>query len=252
MNNRYPLAEWRPLSANNNEPHIGKPSVLIFHTMVGYLTGTDSMFFQNGYGGVESHFGVGGKYDGSLDGAVYQWQLLDYQADAQYDGNAYATSVETSDGGHPEDKWSPKQVQALIDLTVWWCHNTGNPCKLVHHPTDKGIGYHQQFTTWNRSGHNCPGPTRVHQLIFDVIPKAKAILDAGNKPEEDMPDAKEIAEAIVRQGYNAHGQTVGYYMQTNLATTTKMMEALAHLESQMEAMTITLQAIKDAMQNSST
>jgi hypothetical protein len=169
MQQRYPAATWRPLGPQT-EPSIGTPRVLVVHTMVGRLESTDAMFRQQGYSGVESTFGLGGPWDGeALDGAVWQWQDLGRQADAQMAGNAYATSIETSDGGDPDRPWSTHQLAALIDLAEWWCKTTGNPARLVAHPGDRGIGYHSQFPEW-AGGHSCPNPIRKAQLLDLVIP----------------------------------------------------------------------------------
>lgn len=166
----YPAAKWKPLGSAGSEPFIGTPRVLIFHTMYGYLEGTDSMFRKGGYDGTESHFGVG---DGGL---VYQWQRIDRQADAQYAGNAYATSVETEDRTHPEKGWTDKQLDALVALATWWCLQTRNPAALVSAPTGRGMGYHRQFAVWNRAGHLCPGAAREKQLKTLIIPRvAKAL-----------------------------------------------------------------------------
>lgn len=181
----YPGAEKKPLGAQA-EPRIGTPRVLIFHTMSGYLAGTDSWFRRDGYSGTESHFGVGGSWDRGLDGAVWQWQALDRQADAQYGGNAYATSVETSDGAKSGVPWTDKQLQALIDLGEWWCRQTGNPAALVSAPTGKGFGYHSQFAAWNQAGHACPGAPRVKQLKEVIIPQVARRLSAGADPTEDI------------------------------------------------------------------
>jgi peptidoglycan hydrolase-like protein with peptidoglycan-binding domain len=171
METRYASAVWRPLDVEQTEPSIGVPRVLIFHTMVGNLAGTDRMFRTQGYYGTESTFGVGGRWESpSLDGVVYQWQALDHQADAQWDGNAYATSIETADGGNPTNPWTALQLNALVRLGVWWCRQTGNPPVLVKTLSDKGIGYHRQFPEWNRNGHSCPGDVRLRQLVHDVIP----------------------------------------------------------------------------------
>lgn len=176
---------WRPLGPET-EPAI-TPTVLIFHTMVGYLKSTESMFKAGGYSGVESTFGVGGPWDGAdLDGVVWQWQDIHFQADAQFAGNDYANSIETSDGGNPNHPWSDKQVKALTDLLVWWCKSTGNPCKLVAHPTDKGVGYHRQFLVWNTEHHDCPGDVRLKQLLEVIIPNAQKIL-GGEKPGPFRP-----------------------------------------------------------------
>lgn len=170
MEQRYPHAAWKPLGTQS-EPLIGTPRVFIVHTMVGFLKGTDTMFRKSGYTGTESTFGVGGPWDGdALDGAVWQWQALGRQADAQGAGNAYATSVETSDGGHPERPWSEPQVRSLIVLGAWWARQTGAPAELVKSTDGKGFGYHRQFKAWNPNDHSCPGDVRLSQYLTEVIP----------------------------------------------------------------------------------
>jgi peptidoglycan hydrolase-like protein with peptidoglycan-binding domain len=167
----YPLAQWRPLATPDTEPVIGTPRVFIVHTMVGNLAGTDRMFRQGGYAGTEATFGIGGPWEApSLDGVVYQWQEIVHQADAQWDGNGYATSVETADGGNPNNPWTAQQMAALVSLGVWWCRQTGNPAVLVKTVADKGFGYHRQFPQWNHSGHSCPGDVRLRQYTHDVVP----------------------------------------------------------------------------------
>ncbi len=146
MDTRYSKAEWRPLGPITDAAFIGVPRIMILHTMSGFLWGTDSFFRQNGYGGTESHFGIGGQHDPTgNDGKVLQWQAINRKADAQFDGNAYATSVETSDGNKGTIPWSSNQLKAIIELGTWWCKETGNPARLVQHPDEKGFGYHSQF-----------------------------------------------------------------------------------------------------------
>lgn len=200
METRCPFAEWRPLGAQS-EPRIGVPRVLIAHTMVGTLRGTDGMFRRDGYSGTESTFGIGGDDDGALDGAIWQWQRLDRQADAQFDGNAYATSVETSDGGRPLTPWSPRQAEALIRLGVWWCQTTGNPARLVDSPSDHGIGYHAQFREWNLNGHSCPGSVRLAQLRTEIVPEIAHRL--GQRP----PAPSWTKEIIMNLPQLEHGST---------------------------------------------
>ena len=179
MQQRCPLAEWRPLG-RQSEPSIGVPRVLVLHTMVGRLRPTEAMFRQQGYAGLESTFGLGGPYDGrDLDGALWQWQELGRRADAQMSANGFATSVETSDGGDPDRPWSPRQLASLVALGTWWCRQTGNPARLVTSPTGRGIGHHSQFASW-AGGHSCPNPTRIGQLKAAVIPGIAAAL--GGRP----------------------------------------------------------------------
>lgn len=193
MDTTYPGAVLKPLG-RQTEPLIGTPRILVVHTMVGGLRGTDSMFRAQGYTGTESHFGLGGPLDGSdLDGVLWQWQTLDRQADAQNAGNAYATSVETSDGGDPSRPWSDRQITALAGLAVWWCRQVGAPARLVTSTDDRGIGYHAQFREWAPDGRSCPGPVRIEQLRTIVIPRVAAALSgatstpAGVKPRPAAP-----------------------------------------------------------------
>jgi peptidoglycan hydrolase-like protein with peptidoglycan-binding domain len=182
MQTRYPRALWRPLSDKQTEPVI-VPRVFIVHTMVGFLESTETMFKRDGYVGTESTFGVGGPWDGLVrDGAVWQWQSLDRQADAQYDGNVYATSVETSDGGDPNHPWSEAQLNELVLLGTWWCRQTGHPPKLVHSSKEAGFGYHRQFPEWNRSGHLCPGDVRLGQYVDVVLPGIVRALEIPAQP----------------------------------------------------------------------
>jgi hypothetical protein len=186
---RLALAQWRPLGTAAQEAATTGivPRVLIFHTMVGFLRSVDAQFRVGAFDGLESTFGVGGPYDGAaLDGQVWQWQSLTRAAEAQWDGNSYANSVETSDGGLYLKPWSPKQVAALIVLGYQWCRATGNPAVLVTSSSGHGFGYHRQFPEWNRSSHACPGDTRIAQLKTVIIPGVQAML-AGNPPGGDVP-----------------------------------------------------------------
>ena len=176
METRYPRAELR-LLGTQVEPLIGTPRILVFHTMAGYLKSTDALFRSQGYQGVEAHFGVGGPWDGAqLDGAVWQWQLIDHQADAQAAGNRYCTSIETSDGGNPDRPWTPRQLEALAQLAAWWCRQTGYPPRVVTGTGGTGFGYHCQFDEWNPNRHACPGPVRIAQLRDVIVRRVRELL----------------------------------------------------------------------------
>jgi hypothetical protein len=171
-----PGAQWRPLGDPAQTSPI-TPRLLIFHTMVGYLTSTENMWRPTGYRGNFSTFGVGGPWDGtSLDGAVYQWQSMYRIHAANWDSNPFSNSIETSDGGDPSRPWSPKQVTTLIGMTVDWCRETGQPCQMATAWDGSGIGYHRQFPQWNHNAHQCPGPVRENQLRTVIVPQAAAIL----------------------------------------------------------------------------
>ena len=202
----YPGAKKRPLGPQT-EPRISTPKILIVHTMSGYLTGTDAYFRAQGYTGTESHFGVGGQYDGDKDGEVWQWQDLAHTADAQYEGNAIATSVETSDGNKGNVPWTAKQVEAIVKLGVWWCKQTGNPAKIVTSPDGKGFGWHAQFRVWNKAGHDCPGSARLLQYKTQIVPEiAKRLAGTTTPPAATAPPFP--GRVLVDQEPMMHGADV--------------------------------------------
>lgn len=199
METIYPNGRFRPLSNVQTEPSIGVPRILIWHTMVGFLQGTESMFRVAGYQGTESTFGLGGSWDGnSLDGVFYQWQVLTRQADAQFDANAFATSIECSDGGHSGVPFSDKQVAASIQLGVWWCEQTGNPAEPAESWNGKGLGYHSMFYEWNKDHHVCPGEARISQLRNEIWPEIRHRL-GGPRPNPTPPPALHWTPFPLRQ-----------------------------------------------------
>lgn len=201
----YPGAAYRPLGPQT-QPRLGTHEVVCLHTAVGSLAGTDSYFRDQGFGGTESHFGVGGKWGpdaaAGLDGVVYQWQDLDYTADANYEGNDRVISIETADNAPqlPADieAWTPAQLDAIVALVAWLCRTYDIPARLVPdtRPGTRGIGYHAQGTAaslpagWERwsttVGKPCPTTRRINQLISVVIPRVQLALD---QEEDDMSQA---------------------------------------------------------------
>lgn len=199
----YPHATYKPLGVQT-QPLLKNPTAIILHTMGGYLNGTDTTFRSGGYTGDESHFGIGGPADGiNLDGVVWQWQDLDYTADAQYSGNQYGISIETSDGTNHLQPWSERQLAAIESILIWLCQKYSLPAKLMTKETDKGIGYHQLFHSWNLNGHDCPGSVRVNQLVEIVIPQVAARITITPTPVgDDMPTVEEILQGFDAAGNN--------------------------------------------------
>lgn len=231
----YPGAVRDPLGTQT-EPLMKAHDILCFHTMVGSLAGTSSMFHQNGYGGTESTFGVG---ESKAQG-VKQWQDAMRQADANLDGNHHVTSIETADYGGVFGKWNTNdaskvphwtgdQLDMLVGITVWYCkksthancpstwkcHTSGVPCILIPDtkPGRRGIGFHRQGCKpnvvsggelWSSAyGKVCPGSKREYQLKAIVIPRAQKIL-AGSvvvtpPPTTDQDDDMAISDAQMKE-----------------------------------------------------
>lgn len=160
------------------------PRMVILHTMGGFLRGTDS-HFRNPNVKTEAHFGIGGPEDpDGLDGVIWQWVDTSRRADANVDANAFAFSIETSDGNRkPIPAWSPKQIDALVRLIDRLCSLHGIPRRVVTDPHDPvgGIGWHTMWgapSKWCAVSKECPGPARIEQFNNVLLP-ALGISPAG-------------------------------------------------------------------------
>jgi hypothetical protein len=191
-----PFASWRPLPEATSQPAI-TPRVVIFHTMVGSLAGTERHFRDQT--GIESHFGVGGPTDGpDLDGTLWQWMDLDRQADANLNANSFAISVETSDGGDPDRPWSDRQLATLVRLGNWLADHYGIPRRQCPAWDRSGFGWHVMFGApgpWTPVAKTCPGPVRIRQLREVVFPA----VFAGTQLEDDMPLTDTDLDAVERR-----------------------------------------------------
>lgn len=196
---------WRPLSSEQSQLKIERHDIICLHTMVGFLTSTDAMFKKDGFGGVESHFGVGGIWGGDkaadLDGVVYQWQDTEFRADANLGGNHRVISIETADNAPKAAKdieeWTPKQVTAIIRLVAELCRKYDIPATLVpdSKSTRRGIAFHRQGIdpwrvadgeVWSKSrGKECPGDRRIAQLKSVIIPGVQRALSGEDVVVED-------------------------------------------------------------------
>jgi hypothetical protein len=187
---RCPLAAWKPLGDDpTHQPLMSKYDLVIIHTMVGTLAGTDAMFRAQGYVGVESHFGtgyVGGKC------VAYQWCDTARTADANLDGNPRAISIENADTASPYPAWKGSEVPPFTDdqceliaqITAWACKTHGIPAKLApdSRPTSRGIAWHRQGRRTEPARPGSEGqprqqathgrPDARHRLARGCVPRA--------------------------------------------------------------------------------
>lgn len=204
---RCPFASWRRLPGT--EPPI-TPRTVIFHTCVGNLTGTDSYFRSGRSGGIEAHFGVGGRWGpdlaAGLDGAAWQWRDTSEQADANRTANNFAVSIETADNAprFAADilPWTGAQVDMLVRLGRWLRETHQIPPRVCRSPVDAGFGWHGMWdntsfeladgtTPWTPSaGKECPGPARISQLRTVVLPAIFADHHPTTLLEDDVTETQ--------------------------------------------------------------
>lgn len=167
----YPKAVVKLLSPENSTEPVIRPRKVVFHSAV---SSADSLagYFGRQDVNVESHFYV------RHDGTVEQMMNTERQADAQFDANVDAVSIETEDGGHPDSTpWNPAQVAALVELTAWLCRTHGIPAVKCPTASGSGIGYHSQFEgSWSKDHRTCPGKARIPQVpgIISAVAGANA------------------------------------------------------------------------------
>jgi hypothetical protein len=226
----YPGAVFKSLGTQT-EPSLNNYDIICLHTMVGSLVSTYNYFKQEGYTGPESHFGVGGIWGADAapgnDGVVWQFQDLDYQADANLDGNWHVISIETADNAPSQEadilEWTPKQCESIAQLIAWLCKKYNIPATLIPDtkPGRRGIGYHRQGCEhsdglgshpgwlvsggerWSSAiGKGCPATRRIAQVTSTIIPRVQAILSGTPTPEEVMSNIPFVGVAS--------GQTQAY------------------------------------------
>jgi hypothetical protein len=190
MMTRYPGATWKPLPQNDRQAHITPTTIVLHSTAGGTLASNWALFDSTAAHGDESHFVVG------FDGAV--WQVMDtsVRADAQWDANDFAVSIETLSNPKASDPWTPAQLRAVRLLCIWLL---GVHTGIGHHTCSSwdsgGLGYHRMFSQWNRSGHTCPGDARVGQF-----PSLVASIVQGDDMPISQADVTEIWTGPVKPG----------------------------------------------------
>lgn len=165
---RCPFAQWNPLNFCPELAHMsGAPKAVFLHTNGGGPELTpwfDQLYHQ-------THERVGSTFQVYKDGKIDQLCDTESIIYAQYGASEWAVSIETEDDGHPSTAWTPKQIAAIEKLLTWLHQTHGIPLRAMVGPNDSGVGYHQQFAAWNASGHDCPGPVRVNQLMHTILPR---------------------------------------------------------------------------------
>jgi N-acetylmuramoyl-L-alanine amidase/Putative peptidoglycan binding domain len=167
---RCPFAHWRPVKFISRLDRMsGPPRAVFLHTNGG---GADlTSWFNQLWDG--SHQRLGATFQVYSDGVVDQLCETDRVIYAQFAASEWAVSIETEDGNHPEHPWTGPQIDTIVRLIQWLHETHGIPYRLMTSKGARGIGYHQQFPEYNQSGHNCPGPVRLNQLVHTVIPRLR-------------------------------------------------------------------------------
>jgi N-acetyl-anhydromuramyl-L-alanine amidase AmpD len=239
---RYPGAVWRPIAKNYSKGG-NRCDTVQFHTASDGPS-TKSLFgWFNGGAHASSHFYVAG------DGTVEQYVDTADRAWAAFSSNSHAISIETHDGGNNVNPWNTQQLAALVALADWCCRTHGIKRTICSSDTSGGIGWHEQFRSWNHNAHDCPGSVREAQIRDVIVPRLQAPvqvdwnavrrLAAGALASTlsglgtlDGSSPPSLAVAAVQQALNMLGAAVvvnGTYDQATI-------DAVVHWQGQINAM----------------
>ncbi len=133
---------------------------------------------------------VGAHFQVRLDGSASQYVDTASLIWHAYSASTFAVGIETEDRGTPALPWSGPQLDTMAAIL----HALGVPATMLSAPTPgDGIGYHEQFSAWNQSGHTCPGTVRQAQ-IPDLLRRLAARY-APPAPTTEVPDMLLITNA---------------------------------------------------------
>lgn len=158
-----PFAAKQLIAPGSNDPRID-PRLVIWHVAVSMAVSL-FRFFRDLSGGIESHFYINWR------GKIYQYRDTGWQADANYQANDFAISVETA--GWAGGRWNLLQRKSMKRLSIWLRDEVGIPLEKAQTWDGTGHGYHIQFGSpgkWTPVSKSCPGPNRIKQFNEWFVP----------------------------------------------------------------------------------
>ena len=198
---------------------------ICLHRMVGTLRGTDGYFRGDARARSLTDFGIGGPWDGALDGTIYQWVPRGAAIapwangpadDLDGDGVAFVQalgigavnrdlrSIELSDGGDPGNPFgageTPKQFAALVALIAYRFDQAEVPWNQF--PLNPAVGVITYLEHHEFGPKACPFPP-VRNAVDAIQAAVRALLKmhqtgVGTNPEPVRAGKPEI------QPYSAH------------------------------------------------
>lgn len=188
-----PFAKIELLPESGSQGKIN-PTQIVLHTAVDGPGSTDLHNYFNSPGiGTESHFFI------QNDGDIFQYMNTTTRADAQFDANVRAISIETEDDGSVTS-WTVDQINSIKRLGNFLMGAHPGILRRVCPAQDlPGWGYHSLFPQWNKNNHSCPGGPRIHQFNTDITTWLRA---PARVEEDDMPYTQEELKGLFRSVLN--------------------------------------------------
>lgn len=170
-------AHWRRV------PYVGLHArqprkAVVLHTNGG---GSGSLFgwfsgnARGDHGAANRH--VGAQFQVMRDGKAEQYVDTDDVIYHAYGASEWAVGIETEDDGDPSKPWTPQQIRAIVAI----CRELGVPGQLLKESASDGVGWHEQYPSWNKTAHACPGKVREKQIREQAIPALRGLTPARRK-----------------------------------------------------------------------
>jgi hypothetical protein len=166
---------------------------VIFHTMVGDLPGTDSVFLNPNFQ-ASAHFGI------SQTGEIIQWvNIRGGVAWAEMAGNYSWFSCEMADHGNPNEPYTAAQITSAARLAELLSRVGNFPLVVTNSTGGEGLGTHNMGGgAWG--GHSCPDlpPQHVRSSQRQAIINLAKEIRGGVVP---VPDTDFDGPSLVAPGY---------------------------------------------------
>lgn len=175
----YPRAERLELQPESRDQPTIVPTQFIVHSIAAPWDEERIYEYWRDSTNLESHFGL------DFDGSLGQFLSTTTKADANFQANARAVSIETASNTKHTDPWTDAQVEQLIRLGLWLHQQHGIPLRICRSWDDPGFGYHSLFREWSTSGTACPGEARIRQFHDVVFPGIVARATNPTAPSEE-------------------------------------------------------------------
>lgn len=180
----YPGSEWRPVAYTGLHARQRKRAAIL-HTNGG---GAQLYDWWSKIAASGSH--VGSHYQVFIDGTSECYvdpSKVIYHA---YGASEWAFAIETEDDSNNRRPWTAAQIYTIAEILFFH----GVPATMLTGiDAGNGVGYHQQHSAWNGSGHDCPGPVRTSQ-----IPLVLAVLNHLYHPNPTEDDVSPEQDARLK------------------------------------------------------
>lgn len=157
------LATWKPVAYKGLSKRT-KNKAAVLHT--NGAPAPDGLYSY--YSTLAAKGQEGAHFQVFMDGRAEQYVDTDFVVGHAWDANPFAVGIETEDEGK-QQPWTTAQTNTIIALLK----ELGVPPQVLPEHGGDGVGYHQEYPSWNRSLHNCPGTDRRNQVSTVIIPGLK-------------------------------------------------------------------------------